>query len=112
MGDSGKPDIEYTFKDHAAYLDAFIDALGLKDVILVIHDWGSVLGMRYAHLNSDVGNLAIDTGTLTFDNFHDVDTETSGGIGISVGFNSAGVFQRSKSDAFGSFAYRNQTGIT
>lgn len=51
MGDSGKPDINYTFKEHAAYLDDFIKALGLKDIILVIHDWGSGLGIRYARLN-------------------------------------------------------------
>ena len=51
MGDSDKPDIDYTFADHATYLDGFIEALGLKDVTLVIHDWGSVLGMRYARLN-------------------------------------------------------------
>ncbi len=51
MGDSDKPDIDYTFADHAAYLDGFIESLGLKDITLVIHDWGSVLGMRYARLN-------------------------------------------------------------
>ncbi|WP_298971815.1 haloalkane dehalogenase [uncultured Roseobacter sp.] len=51
MGDSDKPDIDYTFADHAAYLDGFIEALGLQDITLVIHDWGSVLGMRYARLN-------------------------------------------------------------
>ena len=53
MGDSDKPDIEYTFEQHAAYLDAFISALDLKNITLVIHDWGSVLGMRYARLNED-----------------------------------------------------------
>ena len=53
MGDSGKPDIDYTFADHAAYLDAFIEALALKDITLVIHDWGSALGMRYARLHED-----------------------------------------------------------
>lgn len=53
MGDSGKPDIDYTFADHAAYLDAFIETLDLQDVTLVIHDWGSALGMRYARLNED-----------------------------------------------------------
>jgi haloalkane dehalogenase len=51
MGDSGKPDIGYTFAEHATYLDALITALDLKDITLVIHDWGSVLGMRYARLN-------------------------------------------------------------
>ncbi|MEX0338318.1 MAG: haloalkane dehalogenase [Arenibacterium sp.] len=59
MGDSGKPDIGYTFAEHAAYLDAFIAALDLKDITLVVHDWGSILGMRYARLNeSNVRALA------------------------------------------------------
>ncbi|MEM0948688.1 MAG: haloalkane dehalogenase [Pseudomonadota bacterium] len=53
MGDSGKPEIGYTFAEHAAYLDALIETLQLKDVTLVIHDWGSILGMRYARLNED-----------------------------------------------------------
>lgn len=51
MGDSDKPDITYTFDEHAEYLDSFIVSLGLKDITLVIHDWGSALGMRYARLN-------------------------------------------------------------
>lgn len=53
MGNSDKPDIGYTFAEHAAYLDGFIAALGLKDITLVIHDWGSVLGMRYARMNEN-----------------------------------------------------------
>lgn len=53
MGDSGKPDISYTFEDHAAYLDSFITELGLTDITLVVHDWGSALGMRYARLNEE-----------------------------------------------------------
>ncbi|MFW5833541.1 MAG: haloalkane dehalogenase [Pseudomonadota bacterium] len=59
MGDSDKPDIGYTFEDHARYLDGFVEALGLEDIILVVHDWGSALGMRYARLNPDnVAGLA------------------------------------------------------
>ncbi|MEX3017618.1 haloalkane dehalogenase [Gymnodinialimonas hymeniacidonis] len=53
MGDSDKPDIGYTFAEHAEYLDGFIEALGLEDITLVIHDWGSVLGMRYARMNEN-----------------------------------------------------------
>lgn len=48
MGKSDKPDIDYTFFDHARYLESFIQALGLTDVILVLHDWGSGLGFYYA----------------------------------------------------------------
>ncbi|QFT30165.1 Haloalkane dehalogenase [Labrenzia sp. THAF82] len=53
MGDSGKPDIDYGFADHAAYLDAFLTDLDLNDVVLVVHDWGSALGMRYARLHPE-----------------------------------------------------------
>lgn len=51
MGDSGKnPAGVYRFVDHARYLDAWFDTLGLtQNVTLVIHDWGSVLGFHWAH---------------------------------------------------------------
>ncbi len=48
MGRSEKPDIGYRFFDHARYLEAFIEALDLRDVTLVLHDWGSALGFHYA----------------------------------------------------------------
>ncbi len=53
MGKSGKPDIAYTYQDHARYLNAFIETLGLEDITLVIHDWGSVLGFDYARSHED-----------------------------------------------------------
>lgn len=51
MGKSDKPDIEYRFVDHAKYVDGFIEVLGLKNITLVIHDWGSALGFHYARRN-------------------------------------------------------------
>ncbi|HKZ08951.1 MAG TPA: haloalkane dehalogenase [Methylomirabilota bacterium] len=50
MGDSGKaPSGRYRFVDHARYLDAWFEALGLtRDVSLVVHDWGSALGFHWA----------------------------------------------------------------
>ncbi|MGV9305588.1 haloalkane dehalogenase [Nonomuraea sp. NPDC003727] len=48
MGRSGKPDIAYTFDDHARYLDAWFDALDLRDVVLVGHDWGGALAFDHA----------------------------------------------------------------
>lgn len=53
MGDSGKPDIAYTYPDHADHLHGLLDALDLQDVTLVIHDWGSALGLDWATKNSD-----------------------------------------------------------
>ena len=48
MGDSGRPGIDYRFVDHARYLDAFIDALDLHEVVLVGHDWGGALAQDWA----------------------------------------------------------------
>ncbi len=53
MGDSDKvPDSEggsYTFLEHRRYLDALLDALGVRhNVTLVVHDWGSALGFDWA----------------------------------------------------------------
>ncbi len=45
MGRSGKPDIGYGFADHAAFLEALVDRLGLRDVAVVGHGWGAVLGL-------------------------------------------------------------------
>lgn len=48
MGKSDKPDIEYRFSDHVDYVEGFIDRTELKNITLVIHDWGSALGLHYA----------------------------------------------------------------
>lgn len=48
MGKSDKPDIQYRLIDHIAYLDQFIETLGLKNITLVLHGWGSVIGFDYA----------------------------------------------------------------
>jgi haloalkane dehalogenase len=48
MGKSEKPDIEYRFFDHVTYVEGFIEQMGLKNITLVIHDWGSALGFHYA----------------------------------------------------------------
>jgi haloalkane dehalogenase len=47
MGESGKPDIAYRLADHARYLDAWFDAMGLAEVVIVGHDWGGALGMDW-----------------------------------------------------------------
>jgi haloalkane dehalogenase len=48
MGESGKPELAYRLADHVRYLDAWFDALGLDDVVLVGHDWGGTLAMDWA----------------------------------------------------------------
>lgn len=51
MGKSDKPDIDYRLPTHIQYVEAFIQKLELKDMILVIHDWGSAIGFHYAMQN-------------------------------------------------------------
>jgi haloalkane dehalogenase len=51
MGRSDKPDLEYRFVDHSRYFEGAVAALGLEDVALVLHDWGSALGFHYARRN-------------------------------------------------------------
>lgn len=53
MGDSAKlPNSgpgSYGLAENQRYLDGFMAALGLdRDVVLVVHDWGSVLGLDWA----------------------------------------------------------------
>ncbi len=58
MGDSEKlpesgPD-RYTFAEHADYLDALLEAVGVREnVTLVVHDWGSALGFHWANRHRD-----------------------------------------------------------
>ena len=54
MGDSDKLDDSgpdrYTFAEHARYLDALLEALGVtQNLVFVIHDWGSALGFHWAN---------------------------------------------------------------
>ncbi|HZR76498.1 haloalkane dehalogenase [Bradyrhizobium sp.] len=50
MGQSAaSPSSAYRFQDHARYLDAWFDALALREnLTLVLHDWGSALGFDWA----------------------------------------------------------------
>jgi haloalkane dehalogenase len=52
MGGSGKPDIAYSFDDHARYLDGWFEAMGLEEVVLVGHDWGGALAFDWAARHS------------------------------------------------------------
>lgn len=58
MGDSDKlpdsgPD-RYTFREHQHYFGAALEALGVeRDVVFVIHDWGSALGFDWTRRHPD-----------------------------------------------------------
>lgn len=53
FGKSEQPELAYTFGDHYTYFEAFVNELGLENITLVVHDWGSGLGLHYAAQNPD-----------------------------------------------------------
>jgi haloalkane dehalogenase len=53
FGKSDQPDLDYTYQTHYSYIESFIEALDLKDIILIVHDGGSVLGLDYARQHED-----------------------------------------------------------
>lgn len=53
MGESDKPALAYRYQDHYKYIEGFINELGLDNVTLVLHDWGSALGFNFAAQNPD-----------------------------------------------------------
>ena len=84
MGDSDKlkdsgPD-RYTFVEHRKYWRGALEALGIeKDIILVIHDWGSALGFDFAteHPNEVIGICYMEAvvKTLNWEEWPDSATE-------------------------------------
>lgn len=48
FGKSSKPNIRYRVFDHINYIEQFLDQLDLEKITLVMHGWGSVIGLDYA----------------------------------------------------------------
>jgi haloalkane dehalogenase len=71
FGRSDKPDIGYRIEDHQRYLNGFIEAMELENITLVVHDWGSTLGLNYAAAHPEnvkaivLMEALIPPGTLT-----------------------------------------------
>jgi len=54
MGQSDKPDIQYTIEEHIDYFQSFMRGLELgQPATLVMHGWGSVIGLAFARMNPD-----------------------------------------------------------
>ena len=53
MGKSDQPDSDYRVLTHAGYVSGFIEALDLRNLRLVLHDWGGFMGQHYAAAHPD-----------------------------------------------------------
>jgi haloalkane dehalogenase len=67
LGRSDKPTevSYYTYLRHSERLERFIEALDLQEITLFAQDWGSLLGLRVAGLNTErFARIAIGNGSL------------------------------------------------
>jgi len=48
FGQSDKTNIPYSITDHIQSITSFIEKLNLKNIIMVLHGWGSIIGFDYA----------------------------------------------------------------
>jgi len=65
MGKSGKPDISYKMSEHCKYIEKFIRELELENIVLVLHDWGSFIGLKYAMENeNNIKGIVLMEGIL------------------------------------------------
>jgi haloalkane dehalogenase len=73
FGKSAKPGINYDYVDHYGYIEGFIEALDLKDITLVLHDWGGGLGFNYAmrHQDNMCGVAFMEIFVRTFPSWND-----------------------------------------
>lgn len=53
FGDSGKPALEYSLADQQRHLDAWFAALDLRNVTLVLQDYGAAHGLHWAARHPD-----------------------------------------------------------
>ena len=72
FGKSDKPDIDYSFSEQLAYLEAFIESLKLDNITLVMTDIGGIIGLRYAmdHPHKIKGLVFMETPLAPAETFH------------------------------------------
>lgn len=93
MGGSSKPDIAYSFADHARFLSGCIDALGLERTTIVAHDWGVPLGIDFARRHEQaIDGLAFIEGRL--EPLRDWSAFDDGGRDLFQTFRQPGVGER------------------
>ena len=67
MGLSDRPEsFSYTLADHVTNAVAFVDALDLRKVTLVVHDWGGAIGMGLALARPDRIERIVVMNTAAF----------------------------------------------
>jgi haloalkane dehalogenase len=73
-GDSPPGDAPGTWEEHVESLGRFADELGLDGVVLVVHDWGTMIGLRWAcdHPGAARALVISDGGFFADRRWHDL----------------------------------------
>ncbi|WP_350291653.1 haloalkane dehalogenase [uncultured Croceitalea sp.] len=65
FGKSDKPEIDYKVLTHERYIEKFINILELDNIVFVLHDWGTALGLAFARKNENrVTGVAFMEGVI------------------------------------------------
>lgn len=66
-GLSDKPqDYNYTLENHIQNVEALVKKLNLKDITLVVHDWGGAIGMGFATRHPELIKKVVVMNTAAF----------------------------------------------
>jgi cis-3-alkyl-4-acyloxetan-2-one decarboxylase len=67
FGRSDKPaGADYSMRAHVMRLEAFVQALGLRDVTLVVQDWGGIIGLGWAARHKALVKRLVVMNTAAF----------------------------------------------
>jgi haloalkane dehalogenase len=118
-GDS-PPDPPATWERHVESLERFRSELGLEDVVLVVHDWGGLIGLRWACDHPGVARALVisNTGFFADGKWHGlarmlrsegtgeelVDNITREAFGVGLREQSPGMEDRALDEYFKAFA--------
>jgi haloalkane dehalogenase len=74
FGKSDKPRLNYSVEDHLLFLKGFIESLNLKQITLVLNNWGSIIGLEYARqYPDDISGLVLTEAYLRLEkNYQDI----------------------------------------
>ncbi|HVA19168.1 MAG TPA: alpha/beta hydrolase [Solirubrobacteraceae bacterium] len=66
FGRSGKPGyLKFTIEEYAAFIERFLDTIGVESVRLVVHDWGAV-GLAFAQAHPERVERLVVTNAVPF----------------------------------------------
>ena len=73
----------FTPAEQVSAVEGFVQQLGLRDLVLVVHDWGGPIGLRAAQLGADRFRGLVIAGTLAWPDYRN---QASWWVRLMMGF--------------------------